>query len=173
MSDFYRIDNRLPLNTQIKYLNEMILKLSGKIDQGKFDENEIEALYTDLGSSYTRKYIRKQGIGNTLAGYADWTHHKAESGYSIWKIQPSLYAYDADNEIYMNNKSLINQGQATALTDQFDYIFTYDDESGGSYVDVTSDISTEESDEVAVLADTGDYLYIGLDSTFTDRKSVV
>lgn len=170
MTDYYRIDTRLSPSQQMKYLNEMVLKLAGELAQAKFDKNEVTALYTDLGSTYTRKFLRDQGVGNTLATYSNWTHYKAESGYSIWKIQPTNYAYDANNLFCINKKEILNQGSASALATQFDYVFTYDDASGGSYTDVTTDISTEGSAEVAVLADVGDYIYIGAAAKFSGIK---
>ena len=38
----YRVDPNLPRDTQIEYLNNMIMELEGKFEQGKFDKNDIE-----------------------------------------------------------------------------------------------------------------------------------
>ena len=164
--DYYRIDPSLPFGTQLRYLNEMILKLAGQVDQAKFDENEITDIYDQLGSSYPRAYLRNQGIGNAIGTYSNWAHHKAEAAYSIWKINPTSYAANAANRLYMNNKTVENMGTANAASTQFDSVFTYDDTSGAGYTDVTTDISTEGSAEVTILQGTADYLYVGDASTF-------
>jgi hypothetical protein len=164
--DFYRVDPSLPLGTQIKYINEMILKLAGKYEQASFDEKELTALYSALGSGYPRSYLRNQAIGSAIGTYSNWAHYKAEDAYSIWKIQPTNYAYSVNNVLLMNNKVVENVGEANALTTQFDNVFTYDQTSGVGYTDVTSDISTEGSNEVTAIEAIGDYLYVGDAATF-------
>lgn len=167
MSDFYRVSNNLPFTTQLFLLNEMILKLNGLVEQGKFDTNEITALYNDLGSSYVRKYLRDQGLGNTLATYGGWTHFKAEAGYSIWKYAPTTYAASLDNLVYLNNKVLENMGTATAETSQFTKVFFY---NGSTYTDDTTEAASEVGTAFSIMDDTTDYLYVGSSSTFAGMK---
>ncbi len=154
---------------KIYNLNTMILELNGKLEQGKFDINEIVALYDDLGSGYVRKYLRNQIIG---ALYTDWTHVHAEDGYSIWKATPATYTYNIVNQLLMDNIVLINKGQATAETaDSFDYVFTYDgDISGGAYTDVSTEAATEVGTEFELMDSVNDYLYVGDAATFTGIK---
>ena len=104
----YKINSNLPNIDKIEKLNEMVFEINGKVDQGKFDENEITHLYAQLGTS--RKFLRNQTIGGTSGDYTDWSHLSAKDGYSIWKITPTTYVYNANNKLYFDDKILENKG---------------------------------------------------------------
>jgi len=166
--EIYKVNNSLPVTTKISLLNDMILALAGKIAQSNFDLNEIDALYSSLGLS--RKFLRNQELGHSLDTYGDFTHYKSESGYSIWKIQPSNYLYDDLNEVYFDNKVLTNMKEATAETSSFDKVFLNDGESGGSFIDNTTEASSPEGTSFDLMNSTTDYLYLGLSTTFLGAK---
>jgi len=84
----YKVNTKNTITRKIELLNNMIMELNGKVEQGKFDINEIEQIITD--TSIDRKYLRDVSLGNTLSDYTDWTHLQAEDGYSIWKMTPRI-----------------------------------------------------------------------------------
>jgi hypothetical protein len=166
--EIYKVNSSLSTTDKIDLLNDMLLQLEGLIAKAEFDKNEIEALYEDLGSAYTRKYLRDVLLGNTLTDYTDWTHLKAETGYGIWKITPDNYSYDAINQLCLDDKLLENRGEADSESaTAFDKVYVYED---SAYTDVTTDISSEGGDEVELISTTDGYLYVGLDSTFEGIK---
>jgi hypothetical protein len=167
-TEFYKVNSKLSTSQKIELLNDMIIALAGKIASAQFNLNEIEALYTDLGSSYQRKYLRNVSLGHDFADYTDWTHVHAESGYSIWKIAPDNYAYDTDNNLYLDDKVLSNQGEANSETaTSFDTVYVYD---GATYNDNTTEAGTEAGTEFDLMAETDEFLYVGEASTFTGIK---
>lgn len=162
-----RISTNLTTTEKIQQLNEMLIELAGLVGQGKFDINEIDSIYDDL--NFNRKYLRNVSLGHTVGTYSNWTHVKAETGYSIWKIAPSNYSYSALNQLYFDNMTLVNKGQATGETaTAFDSVQLYDGVS--AYANLTSEAGTEGGTELAINADTGDYLYIGHASQFSGVK---
>ena len=163
-----KISNALSTTDKISQLNDMLLAIYGKISQFNFDLNEIDALYSSLGLS--RKYLRNQELGHTLEDYSDFVHYKAEVGYSIWKIQPSNYLYSDENQLYFDDKILTNMKEATSETSTFDKVFLNDGESGGSFIDNTTEASTEEGTPFDLMNSTTDYLYLGLDTIFNGAK---
>lgn len=163
----YKINSSLPTTTKIELLNDMVIELNGKIAQGKFDKNELAAVYADLGSGYVRKFLRDQSLGHTLATYTGWTHVHAESGYSIWKYAPTKYAYNTLNELYFDGALVENRGQANseaALT--FDKVFLYNGDSGTGYIDDTTEAGTEDGVAFELNDSIEDYLYVGQSTTF-------
>ena len=167
-TEFKKVNENLTVTEKISQLNNMILALRGMLEQSNFSKNEIDALYTDLGSSYQHKYLRNVSLGHTLATYTGFTHIHAESGYSIWKYTPTNYAYDALNKLYFDDKSLTNEGEATSETaTAFDDVFLYD---GSTYTDNTTEAGTEEGTAFELMSDTTEYLYLGETSTFGGAK---
>jgi hypothetical protein len=153
-----KINSNLPITTKIDLLNSMILELNGLIAKGTFNINEIAAIYTELGSTYNRQFLRNQVLGHTLATYTGWTHSHAETGYSIWKYSPTNYKYNSVNQLYFDNKVFENRGEASSETaTTFDKIFLH---TGSIWIDDTSEVTFD------LLADTDDYLYVGLSTTF-------
>jgi hypothetical protein len=165
----YKVDPNLPNADKIEALNDMILELNGKIINAQFTKNDTDDLY--IQTSKTRKYLRNQDIGNALGTYAGWTHLKAEAGYSIWKFSPTSYAYDIQNQIYMNSKALTAKGEAgSESATTFDSVFTLNGESGNTYHDYTTIAAIEGGAGFSVMDSTVDYVYIGLTSTFAGAK---
>lgn len=153
---------------KIRQLNEMIMELSGKIDQAKFNKVELDAVYSILegsGLSHDRKYLRNQALGNTVGTYTGWTHIKAFAGYSVWKYSPTNYQYDALNQLYLDNQLLTNMGEATSeVATSFDKVFLY---NGSTYTDDTTEAGTDNGTQFALMEDTSSYLYIGHSTTYS------
>jgi hypothetical protein len=165
--NIYKLNSNLPDNEKIQQLNDMIIQLYGMVKQGKFDINELNQIFDDF-SGMTRKYKRNILLGNTLDTYGDWTHLKAETGYSIWKIAPEDYVYDSTNAFYFDDELLENRGEADSESaTAFDCVFVYD---GTSFEDYTSEASVEEGDEFSISEDEDYFLYLGLDTTFSSAK---
>src|SRR3990167_4196638 len=97
----YKVNTNLSPTEKIRLLSEMILELNGKVDQGKFDTNELDQIFTEF--LFGRQFLRNVNLGHTVATYTSWTHLKAEAGYSIWKFSPATYSYDALNALYLDN----------------------------------------------------------------------
>ena len=161
----YKINEYLSTTQKLSLLNDMVIELYGLISKAKFDKNELDQIFGDLGSATIfRKFFRNQSLGHTLETYTEWTHLKAESGYSIWKIFPAGYSYDSLNELYCDNKVFENRGEANSESDDaFDKVYLY---NGSEYIDNTSEAATEEGTEFELMDDTDEYLYVGLSSTF-------
>ncbi len=158
-----KINSGLTLTTKIELLNDMILELDGKIAQANFNKVEIDQLFVD--EAFPRRYIRQVAIGNTISSYTGFTHIHAESGYSVWKYSPTNYAANANNQLYFDNKLLSYKG--TALSESilsFDQVWTYD--TGGGYVDNTTEAGTEDGTNFDLMDSTTDYLYVGAATTF-------
>lgn len=167
-NEFYKVNPNTTVTQKLEQLNDMILALAGKIDKAQFDKNEIDALYTDLGSSYQHKYLRNVVLGNTLATYTGFTHIQAESGYSIWKYTPANYSYDILNKLYFDDKALVNEGLATSETaTTFDNVFLFE---GSVYTVNTTEAGTEDGTSFDLMNDTSDYLYLGEAATFGGVK---
>ena len=81
----YKVNENDSNKNKISNINDMVMEVNGKVNQGKFNKFEIDALYNDLGVS--RKYLRSQTVGGTASTYTGWTHIKEETGYSIWRFQ--------------------------------------------------------------------------------------
>lgn len=164
-----RIDSDLSTTRKIQLLNDMILELSGKIDQAKFDKNELDMLFGVLPTS--RQYNRNVGIGNTLSTYTGWSHIKAEAGYSIWKYTPTTYKHSSLNRLYFDDKTMENRGSANSETaTSFDSVFLYNGDSGSGYSNRTTEAGTEEGTAFALMNTRQDYLYCGLSTTFAGMK---
>jgi hypothetical protein len=161
----YKVTTNLPTTTKISQLNDMLIETDGKTAQGQFDKIELDALYTDLGVS--RLYARDIALGHLTTDYTDWTHLHAESGYSIWKLTKADYAYNANNQVFFDDRLMDFRGLAgSESVTTYDTAFTYD----GSYVNVTTEMGTEGGTSVTVLEAIGDYLYLGSASTFSGAK---
>jgi len=162
----YKVNDNLPLAEKIRLLNSMVVELDGKIEKARFDKHELEAIYGDL-SGTDRKFLRDQVLGGTTSTYTDWTHVSTQTGYSIWKITPTTYTYNAYNQVYLDNKRLELRGQAAAETQSaFSYAYNYNGDSGAGYTDDTTEAGTAGGTEFDLIDSTNDYLYVGLDSTF-------
>ena len=166
----YKINKNLPRLAQLTTLNDMIIEVNGKVEQGKFDKQELIQIYKDLGID--RKFLyRDTVLGNTTTTYSGWSHVSAEVGYSIWKYSPTNYIYNINNEVYFDNKLLSLQGEADSETDtSFDYVYLYNGDSGAGFTDNTTEAGTEGGTEFTIMNSTNDYLYIGSGSTFTGAK---
>ena len=163
-----RVDNDLPASTKIKQLNDMILELNGKVQQGKFDKNEIDQIYDAIPSS--RKFKREQGVGNTDSTYSNWSHLKAEDGYSIWKYTVSDYTYNSLNKLYMDGEALTLKEEALSESaTTFDLVYLYDG-ALTTYTDDTTEAGTEGGTAFDVMNATNDYLYVGLSTKFNGIK---
>jgi hypothetical protein len=163
-----KINANLPTTDKIEDLNDMIIEVNGKVEQGKFNVNEISQLYTDLGLQ--RKFLRDVYLGHSLTNYTGWTHILAESGYSIWRYTLSDYAYDSVNKLYLDDKVLNFRGQAgTESASSFVYAYFYD-ASLSTYNDITTEAGTEGGTEFSVVEATSDYLYLGSPSKFNGAK---
>lgn len=165
----YKINENLSTAKKLELINNMVLELAGEIEQTAFNKIEVSSLYTNLG--IYRQYIRNRVLGNTLTTYTNWTHLLAETGYSIWKITPDTYAYDTNNEVYFDNKQLVNMGLANSETaTSFDKVFFYNGDSGSGYTDDTTEASTDSGTEFSLMNSTNDYIYLGDAATFTGSK---
>ncbi len=168
-----RLNENIDTTEKIRQLNEMIMQLSGQIEQAKFDKNELDTLYTRLeesGYNFSRKYLRNQLLGNALGTYSGWTHLKAETGYSIWKYSPTSYAYNTLNQIYFDDTVLENKGLATSeAVTLFDSVFLFNGPTL-TYSDDTTEAGTETGTEFSLMDGTTDFLYVGLSTTFTGIK---
>jgi len=165
----YKINASLPVSEKISTLSDQIIELSGLIDQAKFNLTEIAHLYS--GSGLSRKFKRNVSLGHDISGdeaYASWDHLHAESGYSIWQYSPPNYTYNADNQLYFDNKVLTNKGEASAETaETFDIAYLYD---GAAYITNTTEASTEGGTAFNLMDATGEYLYVGDAATFKGIK---
>jgi hypothetical protein len=167
----YKINTSLPLKTQIELLNNMILELNGLISQSTFNKNEIDNIWDEIGSGYTRTFTRNIKLGNTLATYTGWSHLQAESGYSIWKYTPTTYIYNALNQLYFDNQLCVNKGLALSESaTTFNTVFYYNGDSGTGYTDYTTEAGTETGTQFELMDSTTDYLYVGLSTTFAGIK---
>lgn len=165
----YKINSALPFRDQLEYLNDMIIEVNGKVEKGKFNKHEITTLISDSG--FDRKYLRDQVVGGTTTTYVDWAHVSAEDGYSIWKINPTSYTYNSNNQFFFDNKLM--EAKGVALTESltaFDEVWLYNGDSGTGYVDNTTEAGTEAGTQFALMDSTQDYLYLGLDDTFGGIK---
>jgi len=103
-------------------------------------------------------------LGSAIADYTDWTPVLVGSGYTIWRISPTNYHYNVFNSLYMDGEPFRNTGLATSLVlASFSAVQTYD---GASYTDHTTEAATEWGTDFEMLADTGDYLYVGAGAAF-------
>ena len=153
-------------SNRINQVNDMVIEVNGKVDQGKFNKNVLTTMYTTLPLS--AKYLRDQTIGGTTGTYAGWTHLKAEAGYSIWKFSPTNYTYNSVNELYFDNAVLTNKGEADSESaTAFDKVLFYD---GSTYTDNTAEAATEEGTEFSVMDAAAEYLYVGDAATFSGAK---
>jgi len=165
----YKVDKNLSRQDQIEAINNMVIEVNGKIDQAKFNKNELDTLYTSLYKS--RKFLRLQSLGHTTGDYTDWSHLKEETGYSIWKLSPTSYKYNSKNKLYFDDKVLENRGEAGAESaTSFDSVFFYNGDSGAGYTDNTAEAATEGGTQFALMNSTNDYVYIGDDATFSGVK---
>ena len=162
----YKLNSGLSSTTKVELLNDMILELEGLVEQGKFDTNELDELFSKI---YQRKYLREQNLGSTVATYPGWEHFSAQTGYSIWKYTPANYVYNANNIVYFDDKVLENRGEAAyePIT-AFTKVFLGENVSGGgaAYTDHTTEAGTAGGTQFDLISDTDDYLYVGSSSTF-------
>ena len=163
-----KINSGLPTTTKIENLNDQILEVSGRVASAEFDVYELDQIFAD--SSMPRKFLRGQGIGNLTSTYTNWGHIKAESGYSIWKFTPNNYVHNDFNKIYIDDKAMVNKGQASSEAALgFDYVYLYNAEAPSgqvAYADNTSEATTELGTQFSLMDSTSDYLYVGLSSKF-------
>jgi len=168
----YKVNNALPPSTKIEQVNDMVFELDGKFNLSEMNLSEIDALYT--GTSLSRKFKRDIYLGHNITGsgvWSDWTHYKAESGYSIWSYGVDNFKDNASNTMYLDDVSLTYMGEAgsAADTSAFDKVYTYND---SDYTDRTTEASTELGVSFAMLWTVNDYLYLGDSSTFNKVQFV-
>lgn len=161
-----KINTNLPTTNKITKLNDQTVELDGRTAQAQFDGVELSAIYS--GSGMMRQYLRNQSLNASTGSNAwyNWTHLKAESGYSIWRFDGDVrFGYNADNEFYFDNNLIQNRGQATSedIT-SFESVFVYD---GSDYTDNTTEAASEGGESFNLLADTNDYLYVGHSAVFS------
>lgn len=168
----YRVNSNNPTSTKIKQLNDMIFELNGKMDQGRFNKNELDQLFDIIVGD--RKYKRNVGLGNTTTTHTGWSHVIAESGYSIWKYTPSAYAHNSLNKVYCNDKVYENRGEASSESaTAFDLVYLYDAEAASgesAYTNNTAEAASETGTEFECMDSTSDYLYLGEASAFGGTK---
>lgn len=156
-------------STRAGLINDMVIELNGKISKAQFDKNELDHLYGLIIQS--RRFLRNQSLGHTLATYTGWTHVKAEDGYSIWKYSPTNYAYNALNELYFDDRIVTNKGEALSESaSAFDNVFLYNGDSGSGFINNTTEAGTEVGTEFDLMNSTTDYLYVGLSTTYAGIK---
>lgn len=164
--DIYKLDPNLPVSTRMEYLNSMVISLSGKIEQAKFDRYATDDIYT--GAGIMPRYRRDIGVGNVNTGasaFYGWKFNKTQTGYDIWKFTGSIsYAHNENNKLYFDGTEITFMGEATSEdTTSFDKVFIYD---GSAYTDVTTQAASEGGTDFTLLEDTSDYVYIGDTATF-------
>lgn len=155
-----KVNGNLPVSTKISDVNDMVIEVNGKTEQGQFDKNELDQIFIDMGID--RKYLRNQLLGNTHTDYLNWTHYYAESGYSIWKYTPFYYKHNINNKLYMDDKVLDFRGEATAENSTFDKLFDY---IGSVYGDDTIAAGLGNTTFTGISAIT-DYQYLGSSNVF-------
>lgn len=162
--DIQKLNSGLTTTRKIELLNDFILQLNGLVESGKFDVNELNQLFSDVGE-LPRKFLRNVSLGHTLSDYGDWSHVHSETGYSIWKIAPDNFIHNLDNRLYFDNKVVDNRGaaQSESLT-SFDSVFLYD---GASYTDNSTEAGTDSGTPFELMSGTDDYLYIGEASQYS------
>lgn len=164
----YKVSESLPITRKIELLNNMIMELNGKMNQGQFDKYELAGLFDSSGFGFPRIYNRDVYLGNTLGTYNSWSHLKAETGYSIWKFPITDYTHSIENALYQDDTLLVNRGEATAENvTAFDYVYLYD---GATFTDATTEAASEEGTAFATLEDTDTYIYIGNSTNFNGFK---
>jgi hypothetical protein len=167
-----KVNEKLPISDRVSKINDQVIEVSGLTDQAKFDVHEAEAIYDDVGltNGGVRKYLRNYDMSvNTGAGaWYNWTPLLDESGYSIWKYDSNInYEVNTANLLYMDNKSLVYKGTASAETIQaFDFVFVYD----GDYNDHSAEAATEEGTAFSLLSATTDIVYVGAAEKFSGMR---
>jgi len=161
-----KVNAKLPTSDKIIDINDQIIEVNGLAQQGKFDVNELTALYADSG--LTRKFTRNNSLGASTGANAwyNWAHLTDESGYSIWKFDSNIsYAVNTNNSMYMDDKVFSYKGtaQAESIT-AFDSVLLYD---GSDFTDNTTEAASEGGTAFTLLTATTDYIYIGHNATFT------
>lgn len=158
--DIQKIDSGLTTTKKIELLNDFILQLNGLVESGKFDVNELNQIFSDM-SELPRKFSRNVSLGHTLSDYGNWSHVHSESGYSVWKIQPSNFIHNLANRLYFDNKVVENRGAAQSENlSSFDAVFLYDG-TLTAYTDNTTEAGTDAGTAFNLMDATNDYLYIG------------
>lgn len=165
----YRVNSNLPRLNQIEAINDMVIEVNGKVEEGKFDKNEIDIIYGLLG--FDRKFLRNQTIGGTVSNYTSWSNLRTEVGYNIWKFTPTTYTYNALNNLYLDNQKLDNRGEANSESaTSFDKVYLYNGDSGSGFTDNTTEAGTEGGTVFSLMDSTTDYFYVGNSATFTGIK---
>ena len=163
-----RVNSYLPSVNKIESLNEMILEINGRNEQGSFDLNELDQMFADL--AIDRKFIRNYELGNTVSTYTGWSNIHSESGYDIWKYTVPNYAYNSLNKLYLDDKVLDFRGVGTSeIAQTFDLVYLYD-ATLTTYNNYTSEAGTEAGTQFSLMNEDDDYLYIGDAATFGGVK---
>lgn len=173
-----RLNRNNSIDNKIDLLNKMIIELNGLIARARFDKNELDDLYSQLsesGFNLDRKFLRDIVVGGTVdTSFSDWDSWEevhTEAGYSIWKIAPENYAYNAVNNLYFNGQVLENRGEANSeVATSFQSVVLYDTDDSATYVDNTIEAFSESGTGFSVMGLVADYLYVGLDAPFNGMK---
>jgi hypothetical protein len=143
------------------------LEVNGKNEEAKFDVNELDQIFTDSGLD--RQFKRNVLLGNTLLDYTNWTHVQAETGYSIWSIAISDYAYNINNQLYLDDKVFTYKGVAlSASATNFEYVYLYSPPD--IYYTYTTEAGTEGGTAFDFMTLTTEWFYVGLSTQFSGIK---
>jgi|GEM_PF-4120812 len=162
-SDITQINPKIPQEQALKFLNDNDKKLEGKGHKALFVQNELDQLFSDLG--VPKQWVRNLSLGNDVSSVSNWTHIKAESGYSIWKFPVVDFKDNPENSLYFDDKRLTYQGVALAeLGTAFDSVLVFD---GVSYTDQTSEAGSEFGTPFSLLQTSDGVFYIGHNQPFS------
>jgi len=139
MAEFKKASKDWSRSQQINQHNDNDLILEGRISEQEFADNELNQIYADLGIA--RHYVRKRELGHSITDYSNWTHYKAESGYSIWSYPVSDFLDASSNLLFMDNVKFTYKGEADSLDiSKFAKVLNVFE---GTVFDVTEEAGTE------------------------------
>lgn len=160
-----KISGGLPLNEQIRQLNNQTFALAGMIDDNNFMQSQIDNIHTKTGIE--QKYTLDQYFFTDVDVFATLTPVITQSGYSVWRVEPDNYAYAIENQLFMDDKLLVNKGAALSESSTaFDYVYLHD-AIDDVYTDITAEtIDDGDNNTYPLMNDTTTWLYMGLDAKF-------
>ena len=100
-----KINEGIPVNEQLRLLNDMVLKVSGKLDRSNFNGLQLDSIYSSASVS-SRQHKTDVVLGNTSSTYSNWSLFVAKEKYNIWKYNISDYVANSDNLLLWNNRKL-------------------------------------------------------------------
>ena len=154
------INPETPINQAVKKLVNNDLQIDGKIASQDLSILEMNLLYES--GAFARKF-RRNVVFDKLSYFK---HFRGYSGFSIWYVEISDYTYDPNNKMYVNDVQMKFMGEASNEDIvSFDKVLHWVDASG-IYEDITDEAQTEFGEPIEVLEATGNFLYIGSQTTF-------